>query len=252
MPERELQTSEQVNLHERGGLTPAHWQEVIKRIRDSRDAIAQKVMTYAQKVISGEFPDSGFHHRSFLGRRHWRVLSQIKTKDKLETHGKIAFLEIPFLIRTEFVDNQLASEITKYADLEKNLHYTLDDYFNSEPFGKYMFDRLNRIWHSLYSYEEVVPATPGGNLPATSSDWSRYDEHTETFTGSLKLINENPILNLFLLTKDEVQDPLHTPPQELEQILRGISVEILNGRLRAYLNRQAEQYQLVGGWEKEF
>lgn len=246
MQERRLQTQEVADLHEQGGLTLSHWQEVVERIGEPKNKTEQKLIYYAQKVISGDFPDSGSYHREYLGRRHWQRLSFINTKDKIKTPRKV-----PPWPKISYIVNPIVEEIKSYAEAETKAVYSLDDYFNSEPFGKYMFDRLNRIWCSLYSYEEVVPATPGGYLPATSSDWSRYDEHTETFTGSLKLIDENPILNLFLLTKDEVQDPLHTPPQELEQILRSISAEILNGRLRAYLNKQAEQYQLVGGWEKE-
>ena len=262
MPEREPQTSEKVNLYERGGLTPAHWQKVIKRVckpdyrrfgKPGYDETTAKIVAYATKVISGEFPDSGFHHGRFLGQRHWIVLSGIKTKDKLDTHRKIAFIDIPFLIKTDFVENQLAEEIREYADLEKGFKYTLDDYLyvNTPAAHQYMYDRLNKIWCSIDYEEIVVPATPGGYLPATSSDWSRYDEHTETVKRVSKLTNANPILNLYLLTQDEVDDPLHTSPEEFESILRGVPVGILNERLKGCLGEEAQNHQSVGGWEKE-
>ena len=36
MQERRLQTQEVVDLHERGGLTPAHWQEVVGKIGEPK------------------------------------------------------------------------------------------------------------------------------------------------------------------------------------------------------------------------
>jgi len=260
--EREPKTQERIDLHERGGLTPAHWQEAIKRVgkpdyrafgKQGYDETTAKIVAYATKVISGEFPDSGFHHRRFLGQTHWIVLSGIETKDKLDTNRKIAFIDIPFLIKTDFVENQLAAEVRKYAGLEKSFMCTLDDYLyvNTPAAHQYMYDQLNKIWCSIYHEEIVVPATPGGYLPATSSDWSRYDEHTDTVKRFSKLTNANSILNLYLLTEEEVHDPLHTSPEEFESILRRTPVEVLNKRLRENLGEKAQNYQSIGGWEKE-
>lgn len=82
MPEREAQTSERVNLDERGGLTPAHWQHVINRIGWRKGEISAKIVNYGQKVISGEFPDAGYHHGRFLGQRHWKEIANLQTKNR--------------------------------------------------------------------------------------------------------------------------------------------------------------------------
>lgn len=229
----------------------------------------RKIVAYALKVISGEFPDTDFHHRKFLGQRHWRIISTLDSRDKVIIPRKF-----PPWSKTEYHPNKAAKEFLEYANQEKNYCYTLDDYLEKIPeildgdrqWGHQMMEEKRKggvifssgtaAWYEYatsvdkWRYYEVkaTPLTPGGNLPATSHDWSQYDgsiDVTESFD-----INKIRFLEIWLLTPEDIEDPLTKSPEELKSFLKTeIPVEVLNDRLKKYVAK--EPYELVGGWEKE-
>lgn len=266
-------------LQERGGLTIPHWQEIVRRIGEPKDPIRTKVVGYGQEVMAGELPDSGFHHREYLGRRHWQSIANLGTVDKIRIPRKL-----PPWPKTIYRENELAREAREYAALEEQTIFTLDDHLdinlrvfrniNREknmywyrrhtfyhksyqgqldiPDDLYEFHASTGRWYIIETKVKEVPETPGGNLPATSSNWEYYDGGIEVGREPRLITDEGQILNPWLLTKVDVQDPLHRSPKELESLIRtGVPVEVLNERLRKYLDIMGLRFQSMGGWEKE-
>ncbi len=206
-------------LQERGGLTSAHWEEIIRRIYDPKNPVGAKIVAYGQKVIAGEFPDTNNHHRMYLGQRHWERIVHISPTDKVKK-SRI----FPPWPKTVLIYSELAERARKYADFERSATYTLDDYIASigskgdrETWCEYDLPKGN--WVRVT--EIIRPPTPGGWLPATSPNWSYYDGGTDIIIDST---NEEEILNLWLLTKEETRDPLHTSPTILSEQLREIAL----------------------------
>ena len=262
MPEREDRTLEQVNLYERGGLTPAHWQEVIKLIRktgepcdemdvmirygrrlitgkpiveEPQDEQSKKVVAYARKVISGEYSDHDFHHRQYLGCRIWNFISVLAARDR--TKRPRILLPWP---RTEQTDNQLVEEIDQYATAEQKGIFNLDDYFD-------VYLVRQGIVTLNYGQEHLRWSIGVWKLFENVSEEGEYPYYEERGNA-----DEGSLLNKWLLTKSEVIDPIHTSPEELYQIVRDeVPVEVLKERLRQHLDSQQRKIQLIGNWEKE-
>src|SRR3989344_2348763 len=128
MPERELQISEKVNLHERGGLTPAHWQGVVKRLPSWLRN--RELRVYAQKVIEGEFDGTQDHHQEYLGSRHWFDVLRLFEQVEVRTPRKIGILTLPLLTEVDFLATERAREVRNYASIEKTASYTLNDHID--------------------------------------------------------------------------------------------------------------------------
>src|SRR3989344_1896676 len=227
MPERELQTSETVNIHERGGLTPAQWVEVLNRIGKPKDEIRAKILDYGTKVISEEFADTGLHYRRFLGRRHWFEIEHLVKFDKMKTPRKF-----PPWPKIDWIEDRLPLEIRQFARSETMATYTLNDflhelqrnlrygrirvgYFGSpvwvdcgtsiEEDGYLFWDKRSQVWeiknvvriaHRQYTGEF-------GNPPAVSEE------------KSLVLADKNHILKIFLLDAKQAPNPNQMSPQDL-------------------------------------
>lgn len=144
MAERELATSEAINLHERGGLTQTHWREVIGHAGKYHDEKVRKIVAYGQHVISGRFPDSGFHHRQYLGSRHWRGLPT-------------GFLT--YYYGNRFIVNRLAIETSDYAFYESEAIYTLNDYINDLKTPIYDVDERKTRYPGLLLDENAILRT---------------------------------------------------------------------------------------------
>lgn len=233
MPEREPQNSERTNIHEHGGLTPEHWREVVDRIGEPKNKTDQKLINYAQKVISGDFPDSGSYHREYLGHRHWLRLSFINTKDKIITPRKL-----PPWPKISYIVNPTVEEIKSYAKAETKAVYTLDDYFNivfSSNNDTLRFNRKANCWEE-YEWGEDSGG-PGMGL----SGGMTYKASADS----------NLLLTSWLMEEGDVLDPVHTNPDQLIKILKNIPIEILNARLKEQIGVRAKFYQRVGNWEKE-
>jgi len=217
-PEREPQVSEKVNIHERGGLTPTHWQEVVKRIAQGQWRLGEtsaKIVAYAQKVISGEFPDSGFYHRRFLGHRHWRYIAILDTRYKVKTPRRF-----PPWPKTTWIKNDLPQEIREFARSEQRKTYTLNDYIDDLP------EKVSVDSKRSSEYEEsrdFVWDLKKGRWETRiysarlARSYNEYDETSITFEDSVDI---NLLLSYFLLTKEEVPNPKHTSPEDMKQILK--------------------------------
>lgn len=213
-------------LQERGGLTPVHWEEVVRRtpkpsmqIAPDKYPLWAKIVAYGQKVIDGEFPDTNNHHRMYLGQRHWRLILQLNPRDEVKK-SRI----FPPWSKTELVTSKFAELVRQYAAFEYSATYTLNDHIASigskgDHETWYRYDLPEGYWVRVR--EVVREPTPGGWLPATSHDWSRYDGGTDIVTIRA---DEIEILNLWLSTKEESQDPLHTSPTILTDRLRELAV----------------------------
>ena len=223
MAERPQPTSAQETtpLHERGGLTPKHWEEVVT-LREALGFNGEKIVAYAQKVISGEFPDRGFHHRMYLGQRHWKLLAG-QNRFKENVIKRDYSIRKPFtlpLTRIEIVDlaSDTFKEAREYARFEAGKSYTLNDY-------------LPTINNSGWIGSEWV-------LSGESYGWKHgtpigFPDYTETIN------YDNPpesILSRNLLSFAEVPDPVHTSPETLKAKLLEIvasSPSLIIDRLKA-------------------
>ena len=256
MKEFTPQTSEEINLHERGGLTPAHWQEVIRMIgKRSLDAgyekslyerfkrsikdeytnphnpIPSKIIAYANKVISGEFPDTGFHHRQYLGRRHWKGISSLDTTDIVKEPRRF-----PPWPKVSQVTNQEAHVAKLFAMSEMSTTFTLNDYtyvlitklmttdlpqFYITKDGEYM-DSHDKIfwsrdsWMISYSYDDRDPDPPV--RPG--------------------IADEASLSYIWLMNSQEAEgDMVHLSPEELSNRLIALGKkepELVQNRFRAF------------------
>lgn len=114
------------DIHERGGLTPQHWKIVLDRLGQSPLLDSTSIRDYAAAVIHGEFSDINFHHREYLGSRHWKNINTAFADEK------------PFLVphrRRPWSRNEypsIVNDIVDYALLEEHATYTLNDYIHSD------------------------------------------------------------------------------------------------------------------------
>lgn len=226
-------------LQERGGLTVAHWEEVVRRIGKSKDQTDTKVVAYGQKVLTCDFPDTDNYHRWYLGYRHW---------------DKIRSLVRPI-------------EIRQYASLERMNQYTLDDYYHYHfssslalniPYRyetgyqdpEFLVWRQDKHkWRKMRDRSEyrerVVGMDPAGHGPEPvvrelTRSWR--EDRTGFSTGWIGRF----LLWKLLLTEGELRDPKHKSPQELLAFVKNsMPSEILNERLREFLTKEGENE----GWK---
>lgn len=194
MKEQQPKLLEEIDTHKEGGLTPNNWRLILEKIDTSKSDKSAKIASYAQKVMTGEFPATGFHHRSYLGERHWRSIKGLV--ENLEKQG-----------------NKLASETLFYARFEQYGTYTLNDYIEDDLFSRgvsppRIFSGHNEVgWSNIdNSWYEYVNVTE-------EDDQERRELRED--------VNAKTILNLWLLDQADVADPVHTPPEALLAILLG-------------------------------
>ena len=116
-------------LYEQGGLTPAHWREVLDRLIDQRrkqhDDILGRAELYATAVISGVLPSTDFHHRSYLGRRSWQLVAGLQITDKYRLPTVMHLVPSRVLPK-----NPIMLEIVNFAKKEYDSSFTLEDYLH--------------------------------------------------------------------------------------------------------------------------
>jgi hypothetical protein len=120
-------TDSTVNIHEHGGLTPGHWGMLLPTLKRDGSSMAKQLEHYGTKVIDGLFPSGNFHHRDYLERRHWRLLSDIIDPIIVQHVDK----NVLFYRWTEMehsVDSTLA-DCKLYGALESQLPPGLDEYY---------------------------------------------------------------------------------------------------------------------------
>ena len=231
MVERQRPTPAQETspLHEQGGLTTEHWQYIA-----SLDFDDPRINQYAQAKAAGLIDEE---QGPFIGSRHWQNIYYEMLK-RTEDYGKL----VGFVLRrTNF---HLSQGIREFAGEEKSRVATFDDYYSQKGEAFYLDDASS--W--------------GGGVPASKVYWvpekntwqqdsfeivyrlSASCEERSTFTA-----NNQIILDHWLLMKEEVENPIHTSPNELLRIVREeVPVEELIERVR----QKRSDYQLVVGWEK--
>lgn len=161
-PDRRPPTPEFYSLQERGGLTPVHWIEVVRRITKPR----------------------------------------------------------------EKVDPQLAQEVCEFAQAESRLTYTLDDYIETGVSGNH--DTLPLYSSKFFIGEDDYERRTALHFERYGKIGMWWLTHVQVdidgFQYAYPEDNEKPtaetILDVYLLDKDSVEDPLHTSPRDLVAILR--------------------------------
>ena len=214
-------------LHEQGELTPEYWREIHDKLTNEKIRIDPvfyprfsprvicKVISYAEKVITGEFPSDTEHDREYLGRGHWEMVENIPTLEMHEKPGRIPLLGRLFP-DTVFinVDNDTLREVRDYATREKLIaHPTLEDFLDSDPtnFGA-LNDRLefhkNRGW-SGFEYVEVDFDMAAG---------TSYTKASLSVAEVGELLRES-----WYLSEEEAPNILSNSPEELRQIARDLA-----------------------------
>lgn len=226
MQERETQAPEQVHLHERGGLTPAHWQEVLDLLAIYDNPTRAKITHYGQAVINGEVEDHNFNHRNYLGHRHWD--------------------EIASSLRHQKNTSPIAKEVEIYAILERSVSFSLDDFF----------DRHKRRYGVGVSYKRDIGSIRREDLVWSNNTWRLqvektyyppYDPDCDPGPAPDPVLSKKEkskraatqtLLHHWLLNKKEVHDPLHTSPEQLLALLRNqIPPDLLLTRVMKYFER---------------
>ncbi len=184
---------ETTNIHERGGLTQAHWQEAIKWLREwdmrstaknlaqnlkrshygnrkkrneyvesiygreGRETVtSNEIIAYSQKVINGEFPDNGFHHRRYLGKLHWGQISDM---------------------RSYSLGNELVQEILSYAAFEYYYYPAVYERPN-DPWTRTFGMLNNKPLASLRSERSKVTPNQKEDLISEVRQWQEiYQQH---------------------------------------------------------------------------
>src|SRR3989344_2684632 len=228
MAEREYQNPETVNIHERGGLTQAHWEVVLNTFKEQ--GRAPWIVQYAQAAIDGRILDTNYELRNFLGANVWAGLEDHLGSYHYQNRDRQDIPDV--LLKVE--------ETMLYAFLEKQFSQTLSDFlYPGTPRGSIKWDELNKRWSKTVtvggrgsvSYitgdighgEQPVPVyskdyEPGElrNVAATQEDF--YDHY----------------FDYYLLKRDEVPNIRHTSPAELVSLARQIAekdVEKIKNRI---------------------
>lgn len=207
MAER-LKSPESINIHERGGLTRKHWEMVIARIGQPKAFFNPPSAEIIGRISSyAHGVESGM--LTDTNFNHRRFLGRRHWEE-------IGRLHIGF--DAEF-----------YSILEQTRNYTLNDYLDgvesSYPWKFVPKAPYDRPWEEML----VVTWFP-------SEGW--YQVLPERFP-----VDEDLILSHWLLGKDDVPDPLRTPPDELKAKL--IEKALLTPEL--ILQRLNVQSRRIGG-----
>lgn len=233
MPEWEPQTPEKVNIHERGGLTPAHWTEIFnllsknyRNLRSKDQKLAKDIFGYAKSVVAGKIIDKDFQNRNSLDARHW---SMVESEFCLES---------PFMARS----------LRQHVLLERSdgpvlkLHQEIYLFAICESLHSVNFDALiNKITnHCKDNFITIdLPSEKQGDV-GYSLRWSNDDQawhrikyeltrHTygasseTTDLGEVSEEYDKSIHDHWLLTPNEVSNPIHTSPQNLVVSLRELA-----------------------------
>lgn len=124
MVEQRPHIPEAADLHEHDGLTPAHWEEVLKRTAGLKDPITKKIRAFAEKIVDGEDLDP----KRFLGRRHWQSIAGLDPGKVREQRN----LRLGY--RTVSVkSSEHADQVREHARKAADLSFTLNDYLDSKP-----------------------------------------------------------------------------------------------------------------------
>lgn len=235
MVERQTPTSAQelFPLHEQGGLTPKHWQEVISRVGRSKGEVPEKIVAYARKVISGEFLDSGFHHRGFLGRRHWCFIVDLDVADMIREPRKILFL-LPDRITT--VANPIMLEVQEFAKQESQTCYTLDDFLLKDRSWPNVSEYRNvDEWPDEYKLLSSGVWKNKRRVPYIHEEWTKMDHDSGhyfpaadgklvtiySYMGEDRELDSSSFFNRWLLSQDEISfDSEEFPKRVSGQSLR--------------------------------
>ena len=248
MVELQPHPTERIDVLERGGLTPEHWSYILTTLGTA--VLDDKLIKYAEAVVRGDKEDIGFAHRDYLGHRHW---------DGIEFH----------LIRLDHSKRSAESavvhqEVLAYASPESLAYYSLSDYYfqwysrhflagklryyegKPTPQANYQFRELTwngqkEEWRN--SLTRLMVRTPGNTTSVVSNITGLFSKRATVTT----------LLDEWLLTPQEVPNPLKTSPEGLFSIVRNIDEEELMKRLRSRL-AQGNPKQIpthIGGWEKE-
>lgn len=247
-------------LLERGGLTPAHWEEVVRMIGKGRldeqyeksligrtainekldqytnpnNPIPEKIIAYAQKVMSGEFPDNGFHHRQYLGRRHWEGILRLDATDIIKIPRRLP--PWPKTIKTE---NDRDKQSVRYSANEYSRTLTLNDYID-------------------YLEKNLIPISYGyGGKFSSYYKWSqnedswRYIQFDEVDDRSRNdcdsIADTNSILGYWLMNPDEFSGGIVRMQSKVlgERLvtLAKERPELIKERLRSVLNRDTTYHE---------
>jgi len=218
MLEREPQNSERINIHERGGLTSEHWNEIVHAVLRERfpnsNQIRQDITNYGMSVINGEIKDKNFNHRLFpLGARHWHLITRA-----LRFRSRGLNSPLRFINRDRTVVTQ---EALIYSELESKYSYSLDDFLADRSSHSFflVWDEGDHYWHSLDAVATGTQTYKGSDSSGNEyyeDDYSYEDLGTKA---DIKKFGVD-ILEPWLLTFSEVGNPIEKSLDELEITLK--------------------------------
>lgn len=211
-------------LLERGGLTLTHWEEVVNELityphRHTPVNVRGKILAYANKVISGEFPDTGNYHREFLGRRHWWEImgSGLRRIEWIERR-LIFFRKTMFSFA--YKSTELTQQLHQYVGHEITNNYTFNDYIEEEV------PSLRYIAHHDLRYEEGVwfryfhtgtsEYRPGAD-PEIEMPIYITGPDVKHFASPEDILDWYRLLGMVRLPEGIVADPVHASPEELRR-----------------------------------
>jgi len=167
-PEEEIQLT---------GLTKIHWEEVLTR---GRSYLPPKILDYAAQVLKGNFPEGDFHHRQYLGRRHWLPITDLLVVDT-------------FVIPRRFWGSKKVQkvnpnmlEIVLFAKREAKLSYTLKDYIGS------LFSVPNVVWtldesNDRWVGEKVTYIDPTEGYEVVEQDYENGQYFPASWTETVRV-----------------------------------------------------------------
>src|SRR3989344_2332420 len=250
MVERQRPTSAQESppLHERGGLTLAHW-EVLAKITPK----ASKVREFAKAVLDGRIDPSNFSHREYLGRRHWRIVNT-NILDATEGFNKI--IGIAFNRR----NYQLTKEVKNYVVSEDGTYISLNDIIKPiekvavsdhiDPHEYLKWDGFSRSWQHITIVEEWELPPDNRDILGDTNFQSMPTIKTSERVQQIKSAHVERILSRFVLLTEDVQtNAVKLSPQELLNIAQtNVQPEKLQERIRE--RGVVPDTTQIGGWEK--
>lgn len=198
------------NCHIQGGLGPDHWRRVSKTY-----PINTPFRYYASEIISGTVTDLDFMHRQFIPAFEWSYYfwqPNYNQVDTTESHVYAFFEQYGVCTLTDYIKQNLG-EFTKIHSNGTRLMAGLR--WISEKFqhrkGQWQLSEKHLQPPDPPVFREYMdPENPWKNTG------SAYEVHLGTPSQSL-------ILGAWLLSEDDLPDPLHTSPDDLEEKLIAIS-----------------------------
>jgi hypothetical protein len=250
-----------MELFEYGGLKPEHWTAVRQAASRSSDKsdIVIRIDRYATAVLHGEVPSAGNVHREYLGRRHWNEIQSLLPDDL-------------WLVAAKAFAAREAEQFFSFDDYFDRLAplVSTDRVFFASTVGSNMrwagwSWRLYHTWETETVQENPYPSACSPedmnvaylDPDSYSEDVVTWETRTEDVTDRYRDSLAADLYSIWLLTPDEVANPLRTSPADLVALARTVPEPHLAARLAlpmdpGYGVRRGDLlHARLTGWERD-